>query len=1561
LETDGLAPSGTTSGRVFCAILGADEDFSGSVYFDSLTQSEAGASQTTAGEIGNPGLEDGLTGNAYELGEDLPNWTWYGGTNAGFITGDQGQEGDQSLVIVYPNNLLGQDFQAVTGLEYAVNGYIRTPSSDPMTSTTAYATFLLEFFNPAGDTVSVSVVETAHLTNGSPQDTWIAFGVTNRAPWSGPVTGRISCALLDLEGTPYGGSVYFDGMSVYAQTSPIANAQSGALWNPGFEYTANGTKLPYIDNWENLGFDGQVDDAYSRSGEHALKLTYPETLSAQYWDAEAGSRYASTGYVFTASGDEVFAGSTNVKAMVLLQYLNETGGVIQTYESDFAWATNMTADTWIELTAEGQAPSGTVTGRTVCALLGLDEAFGGAVWFDDMGQSLIAAASTTQAGVVYNPGFEDGTLGNAYDLGADMPNWEWAGGTNAGFVVDGTTRSGYQSLQIVFPNNLAYQEFEAETGMSYIVEGYIYTPSSGGLTDSTATASLLLEFFNPAGDTVSVSSVSSLELTSSSAKDTWHKFSVTNRAPWVGPTTGRVSCAFLDLDGGPTAASVFFDDIAVYETNIAVAANTQSGALWNPGFEYTANGTKLPYIDNWEGLGFDGKVDNAHARTGEHALQITYPETLLAQYWSADPGTRYATEGYAFTPAETLGANLVLNPALSGAGSVPTSWQGFDDGNHDADSGTYRSAPNAWAFWWASGIYQDISSGFSVGDELQFGAYLLTPSWDQLRNGTKYGVVVLEFYDSGSTLIDSTSASPTINSSSAADTWILSEGTATVPSGAVTARVVVRCNTPAGGDGRFLADDVYVRKVNDEPNQLVTSTNAQALIILQYLDSTGTNILATYTSDPFTGDATPGTWSNLSAMGVAPSGTVTARTLCALVGLDEAFAGAVWFDDMTQTVVSTGGSTAGLLSNPGFEDGTPGNTYYLGEDLPSWEWAGGTNAGFIVDSGARSGYHALQIVFPNNLAYQEFEAETGMSYIVEGYIYTPSSGGLTDSTATASLLLEFFNPAGDTVSVSSVSSLELTSSSAKDTWHKFSVTNRAPWVGPTTGRVSCAFLDLDGGPTAASVFFDDIAVYETNIAVAANTQSGALWNPGFEYTANGTKLPYIDNWENLGFDGVVDNEHSRSGENALKITYPETLSAQYWPATGGYRYGSEAHVFTPSGDDNFTSSTNAHAVLLLQYLDATGTNILATYESAYYDGSADADAWSNLSVEGVAPMAAVTGRTVVAVLGYDEAFGGAVWFDDINQSLVSTSSSQSGLLLNPGFEDGITGNAYYLSNDLPHWAWLGGDNAGFIGSDHAREGTQAAIVTYPDNMYAQDFTASSGQTYVAEGYLFTPSEADFSSDGSSWGRLTMLFYVDGSEDPVAEAITYSPKFTASHAADTWHYFAVTGTAPSEAVVTGRLVCAMESLDAAGDFMLGGVIYFDDLTLTEQGGVSAWEQWQLDQFGGTNVVDGGRWDDFDGDTYANWSEFIAGTMPTNDGSYLAATVAPQGSDSYVITWPGVAGRYYGVGYATNLSGAGFEMLSSNISAVVPTTSYTASPPAEVERYYYRITVRTNLFE
>jgi hypothetical protein len=158
--------------------------------------------------------------------------------------------------------------------------------------------------------------------------------------------------------------------------------------------------------------------------------------------------------------------------------------------------------------------------------------------------------------------------------------------------------------------------------------------------------------------------------------------------------------------------------------------------------------------------------------------------------------------------------NLVVNPGLTGTNPAPAGWQDWGDADHDPETGSYLGTNgNSWAFWYDAGLYQDITSGFATGDVLRFGGRLYTPDWDALGNGGKHGVVELEFYN-GEAFLSVTAASPRIEWWTEKNVWIDARAEAVVPANCTKVRILVRCNDNTNGNGRFYADDLYVRNAS---------------------------------------------------------------------------------------------------------------------------------------------------------------------------------------------------------------------------------------------------------------------------------------------------------------------------------------------------------------------------------------------------------------------------------------------------------------------------------------------------------------------------------------------------------------------------------------------------------------------------------------------------------------------------------------------------------------------------------------------------------------------------
>jgi hypothetical protein len=110
----------------------------------------------------------------------------------------------------------------------------------------------------------------------------------------------------------------------------------------------------------------------------------------------------------------------------------------------------------------------------------------------------------------------------------------------------------------------------------------------------------------------------------------------------------------------------------------------------------------------------------------------------------------------------------------------------------------------------------------------------------------------------------------------------------------------------------------------------------------------------------------------------------------------------------------------------------------------------------------------------------------------------------------------------------------------------------------------------------------------------------------------------------------------------------------------------------------------------------------------------------------------------------------------------------------------------------------------------------------------------------------------------------------------------------------------------------------------------------------------YEVWADASFG-TNDVNCGEFDDFDGDGQCNVEEFIVGHNPTHANAKFCVKGARHEADGFVVEWTAVEGRKYDIYWAEDLGGM-FEPVASDLH--FPQGSYTDSVhSAEGCGFYY----------
>lgn len=115
------------------------------------------------------------------------------------------------------------------------------------------------------------------------------------------------------------------------------------------------------------------------------------------------------------------------------------------------------------------------------------------------------------------------------------------------------------------------------------------------------------------------------------------------------------------------------------------------------------------------------------------------------------------------------------------------------------------------------------------------------------------------------------------------------------------------------------------------------------------------------------------------------------------------------------------------------------------------------------------------------------------------------------------------------------------------------------------------------------------------------------------------------------------------------------------------------------------------------------------------------------------------------------------------------------------------------------------------------------------------------------------------------------------------------------------------------------------------------------------------EWWLAQYGWTNNFEVASTNDADHDGLATWQEWISGTDPTNALSVLSITNLFAATPGFVLNWPSVSNRLYGVDRATNLMPAEFEGIASNLAATPPSNVYT-DQVSGLDKAFYQIKVK-----
>ena len=132
------------------------------------------------------------------------------------------------------------------------------------------------------------------------------------------------------------------------------------------------------------------------------------------------------------------------------------------------------------------------------------------------------------------------------------------------------------------------------------------------------------------------------------------------------------------------------------------------------------------------------------------------------------------------------------------------------------------------------------------------------------------------------------------------------------------------------------------------------------------------------------------------------------------------------------------------------------------------------------------------------------------------------------------------------------------------------------------------------------------------------------------------------------------------------------------------------------------------------------------------------------------------------------------------------------------------------------------------------------------------------------------------------------------------------------------------------------------------------LYFDELFIIgDQDGDGMLDGWEQQYFG---TLDNSSLDDYDGDGFSNLDEFIAGSDPTDNNSFLSLSyfINNQNFNEMNLSWVSIENRIYNVYYTDNLKFSPFVDISGDLS--YPVESFLDNRTKTNNYHFYKLEVR-----
>lgn len=164
-------------------------------------------------------------------------------------------------------------------------------------------------------------------------------------------------------------------------------------------------------------------------------------------------------------------------------------------------------------------------------------------------------------------------------------------------------------------------------------------------------------------------------------------------------------------------------------------------------------------------------------------------------------------------------------------------------------------------------------------------------------------------------------------------------------------------------------------------------------------------------------------------------------------------------------------------------------------------------------------------------------------------------------------------------------------------------------------------------------------------------QANLLINGGFEDGDTGqlgvVPIPGWNSWGNAGWHN--DDAGAVIETKSMKFWWDGVGLWQDFAATAGLMYNCSVQVMDAGRD---TSPNNWDLQIEAEFYDAADTQLTAVVLGYFDSGIEPDDTWSTIGGAIAAPVDTAYGRVVLRMVDWQDGIGGALYFDDVNVTVV---------------------------------------------------------------------------------------------------------------------------------------------------------------------------------------------------------------------------------------------------------------------------------------------------------------------